>query len=52
MVGALEETGALEEVADGIAAVTGGDRIAELLGILWVSAIGSGSWTTSPSPRR
>jgi Na+/H+ antiporter NhaD/arsenite permease-like protein len=42
MVGALEETGALEEVADGIASVTGGDRTAELLGILWVSAVGSG----------
>ncbi|CAA9489996.1 MAG: Na+/H+ antiporter NhaD and related arsenite permeases [uncultured Solirubrobacteraceae bacterium] len=42
MVGALEETGALGEVAEGIASVTGGDRTAELLGILWVSAIGSG----------
>jgi Na+/H+ antiporter NhaD/arsenite permease-like protein len=42
MVGALEETGAIKEVADGIAAVTNGDRSAELLGITWVSAIGSG----------
>ena len=42
MVGALEETGALGEVADGIASVTGGDRTAELLGILWASAVGSG----------
>lgn len=42
MVGALEHTGALEEVADGIASVTGGDRSAELYGILWTSAIGSG----------
>jgi Na+/H+ antiporter NhaD/arsenite permease-like protein len=42
MVGGLEETGALEEVADGIASVTGGDRTAELLGIVWASAIGSG----------
>ncbi len=42
MVGGLEETGALEEVADGIASVTGGDRVAELLGITWASAIGSG----------
>ncbi len=42
MVGALEETGAIREVADGIASVTGGDRTAELLGIAWVSAIGSG----------
>jgi Na+/H+ antiporter NhaD/arsenite permease-like protein len=42
MVGALEHTGALGEVADGIASLTGGDRTAELVGILWVSAIGSG----------
>jgi Na+/H+ antiporter NhaD/arsenite permease-like protein len=42
MVGALEETGAIKEVADAIADVTGGNRSAELLGIMWVSAIGSG----------
>jgi Na+/H+ antiporter NhaD/arsenite permease-like protein len=42
MVGALEETGAIREIADGIAAVTGGDRTAELFGILWVSGIASG----------
>ena len=42
MVGALEETGAIDEVAQGIADVTGGDRTAELLGITWASAIGSG----------
>jgi Na+/H+ antiporter NhaD/arsenite permease-like protein len=42
MVGALEETGAIGEVADGVAELTGGDRTAELLGILWVSALGSG----------
>jgi len=42
MVGALEETGAIDEVAHGIADVTGGDRTAELLGITWASAIGSG----------
>ena len=42
MVGALEETGAIQEVADGIADVTDGDRTAELLGITWASAIGSG----------
>ncbi|MDP4920824.1 MAG: SLC13 family permease, partial [Solirubrobacteraceae bacterium] len=41
MVGALEETGALGEVANGIASVTGGDRVAELLGIIWTAAIGS-----------
>src|ERR671918_1963407 len=37
MVGALEETGAIREIADGIAALTDGDRTAELLGIAWVS---------------
>jgi Na+/H+ antiporter NhaD/arsenite permease-like protein len=42
MVGALEETGAIDEVAQGIAALTDGDRTAELLGITWVSALGSG----------
>jgi Na+/H+ antiporter NhaD/arsenite permease-like protein len=41
MVGALEETGAIDEVATGIADVTGGNRTAELLGIAWVSAAGS-----------
>lgn len=41
MVGALEHTGALEEVADGVASVTGGERTAELYGILWTSALGS-----------
>ena len=40
MVGALEETGAIKDVADAIAAVTNGDRTAELLGITWVSATG------------
>jgi Na+/H+ antiporter NhaD/arsenite permease-like protein len=42
MVGALEHTGAIGSVADGIADITGGDRTAELLGITWASAIGSG----------
>jgi Na+/H+ antiporter NhaD/arsenite permease-like protein len=42
MVGALEHVGALAEVADGIASLTGGERVAELMGILWASAIGSG----------
>ena len=41
MVGALEETGAIDEVAQGIGSVTAGDRTAELLGIAWVSAFGS-----------
>ena len=42
LVGALEETGAIGEIADGVAEVTGGDRTAELMGITWVSAIASG----------
>ena len=42
MVGALEETGAIDEVAQGIASLTDGNRTAELLGITWVSAFGSG----------
>ena len=42
LVGALEHTGAIGEVAEGIADVTNGDRTAEILGITWVSAIASG----------
>jgi Na+/H+ antiporter NhaD/arsenite permease-like protein len=42
MVGALEEHGAIQGIADGIASVTSGDRSAELMGILWVSGIASG----------
>jgi Na+/H+ antiporter NhaD/arsenite permease-like protein len=41
MVGALEETGAIDEVAEGIGSVTAGNRTAELLGIAWASSIGS-----------
>jgi Na+/H+ antiporter NhaD/arsenite permease-like protein len=41
MVGALEEAGAIDEVAQGVASLTGGDRTAELLGIAWVAALGS-----------
>jgi Na+/H+ antiporter NhaD/arsenite permease-like protein len=41
MVGALEETGAIDEVAQAVGALSGGDRTAELLGIAWVSALGS-----------
>jgi Na+/H+ antiporter NhaD/arsenite permease-like protein len=41
MVGALEETGAIEEVANGVADLTGGNRTAELYGIAWISALGS-----------
>jgi Na+/H+ antiporter NhaD/arsenite permease-like protein len=42
MVGALEETGVIAEIAEGVASLTGGDRTAELLGITWISAIASG----------
>ena len=42
MVGALEERGAIDAVAEGIADLTDGNRTAELLGITWASAIGSG----------
>ena len=42
MVGALEETGAIGEVAQGIGDLTAGDRSAELVGIVWSSAFGSG----------
>jgi Na+/H+ antiporter NhaD/arsenite permease-like protein len=42
MVGALEETGAIKEIADGISTVTDGNRTAEVLGIAWVSVLGSG----------
>jgi len=41
LVGALEETGAIDEVAEAIASVTAGNRTAELMGIAWASAIGS-----------
>lgn len=41
MVGALEETGAISHVADFAKDLTGGERAAELMGILWISAIGS-----------
>jgi Na+/H+ antiporter NhaD/arsenite permease-like protein len=42
MVGALEETGAIEKVANAVADLTGGDRTAELLGIIGIAATGSG----------
>jgi Na+/H+ antiporter NhaD/arsenite permease-like protein len=42
MVGALEETGAIEDVAIAIEDVTGGDRAAHLLGMLWFSGVASG----------
>ncbi len=42
MVGALEATGAIGHVADGVKDITGGERSAELIGITWVAALGSG----------
>ena len=41
MVGALEETGAIDEVAQAVGDLTGGDRTAELLGIVGIAAAGS-----------
>ncbi len=41
MVGALEASGAIEDVATSIRDLTGGDRTAELLGIVWLSGFGS-----------
>jgi Na+/H+ antiporter NhaD/arsenite permease-like protein len=41
MVGALEATGAIEHVTEAVKDVTGGDRAAELIGIVWVAAAGS-----------
>jgi Na+/H+ antiporter NhaD/arsenite permease-like protein len=42
MVGALEETGAIDHVTELVKNVTGGNRTAELIGILWIGGIGSG----------
>ena len=42
MVGALEETGAIDSLADAIVSATGGDRTAELLAISWSAAIVGG----------
>jgi Na+/H+ antiporter NhaD/arsenite permease-like protein len=41
MVGALETTGAIGHITEAVKDVTGGERTAELLGIVWVAAIGS-----------
>lgn len=42
MVGALEATGAIDHIADGIKAVTDGNRNAELVSIIWVSSVVGG----------
>ena len=41
MVGALKQTGAIDEVAQAVSDLTGGDRTAELLGIIGIAAAGS-----------
>ena len=41
MVGAMEETGAIDEAAGALEDLTGGERAAELLGITWIAAAGS-----------
>jgi Na+/H+ antiporter NhaD/arsenite permease-like protein len=41
MVGALEATGVIADIAAGVKDVTGGDRTAELFGVLWIGAVGS-----------
>jgi Na+/H+ antiporter NhaD/arsenite permease-like protein len=41
MVGALEERGVIEEVAQAVGDVTAGNRSAEILGIAWASVLGS-----------
>jgi Na+/H+ antiporter NhaD/arsenite permease-like protein len=41
MVGALEQNGALQEVANGMSSLSDGNRQAELFGILWTAAVGS-----------
>jgi Na+/H+ antiporter NhaD/arsenite permease-like protein len=42
MVGALEHTGAIDELTNAIVSVTDGDRTAELLAITWVASIVGG----------
>lgn len=42
MVGALEETGAIGHATEAVKDVTGGNRTAELFGIVWIAALGSG----------
>ncbi len=41
MVGALQVTGAIDHVAEAIKDATGGNRTAELIGIVWIAAAGS-----------
>jgi Na+/H+ antiporter NhaD/arsenite permease-like protein len=48
MVGALVETGAIGEVASAVEDLTGGDRTAELMGTLWIGAVGSAAVDNIP----
>ncbi len=41
MVGALEASGAIGHVTDAVKDVTNGERSAELIGIMWIAALGS-----------
>ncbi|HWM64107.1 MAG TPA: ArsB/NhaD family transporter [Solirubrobacterales bacterium] len=41
MVGALEATGAIDHATDAVKDLTGGERSAELIGIVWIAAVGS-----------
>jgi Na+/H+ antiporter NhaD/arsenite permease-like protein len=41
MVGALEATGAIDDIAEAVKDLTDGERTAELLGIVWISGFGS-----------
>jgi Na+/H+ antiporter NhaD/arsenite permease-like protein len=41
MVGALDATGAIDHVAEAIKDLTADDRSAELIGIMWIAAVGS-----------
>jgi Na+/H+ antiporter NhaD/arsenite permease-like protein len=41
MVGALEETGAIEKITSAVEDLTGGQRTAELMAIIWAGGVGS-----------
>jgi Na+/H+ antiporter NhaD/arsenite permease-like protein len=48
MVGALQVTGAIGEVAQAVENLTNENRTAELLGIVWIAALGSGAVDNIP----
>jgi Na+/H+ antiporter NhaD/arsenite permease-like protein len=41
LVGALEETGIIDRIAEGLSDLTGGSRVAESMAVLWGAATGS-----------